>query len=367
MSKKKLYVITGEASGDLHGSNLVKELNTSNEIEVLGMGGELLKAAGANILHNYKEVNYMGFVDVAKHLRTILKKISVIKKEIATIKPDAVLLIDFPSFNLRIAKFCKKIGVKVIYYISPQIWAWKQGRVKQIKAYVDEMICILPFEKEFYKKFDHSIHYVGHPLLDAMRTYPYNEKFIEEIKVKADHKPIIALLPGSRKSEIRSKLPVMTELANLYKEKYQFVIAAAPGADKSLYADTHLQVYYGETYNILKASFAALVTSGTATLETALHKVPQIVCYRTSEFNYQAAKRLIKVDYISLVNLILNKPAVVELIQRDLNIDRLKKEFENITGNGRKQILQDYNTLIEVLSESGASKRAAGIIKKAIL
>ena len=367
MSKKKIYVIVGEASGDMHGANLIAELLKKGEFEVMGMGGELMKAAGVKILHDYREVNYMGFVDVFKHLRIILNKIKQVKQDIETQKPDAVLLIDYPGFNLRIAKHCKKIGIKVIYYISPQIWAWKQSRVHQIKTNVDKMITILPFEKDFYRKFGVEVEYVGHPLLDAIKQYSYNDEFINQLKSKAGNKKIIALLPGSRKAEITSKLPVMLNLADKYKNDYHFVIAGAPGANKDLYLDCKCDVYFGETYNILKASYAALVTSGTATLETALHLVPQVVCYKTSEFNYQAGKRLIKVKYISLVNLILDKPAVTELIQRDLNDERLEKEFLAIVGEKREEILTDYRKLITLLEDAGASERAAGIVKNSIL
>lgn len=367
MSKKKIYVVTGEASGDLHGSNLVKELHKKGDFNIVGMGGEMLQKVGVDIKHDYRKVNYMGFVDVLKHLRTILKKIDEVKSDIENEKPDAVLLIDYPGFNLRIAKFCKRKGIKVIYYISPQIWAWKQSRVKIIKANVDEMITILPFEKDFYKKFGVNVHYVGHPSLDALKEYPYNENFIQELKTKAGSKPIIALLPGSRRAEITSKLPVMATLAKKYKNDYHFVIAGAPGANHDLYSGFDLDIYFGETYNILKTSHAALVTSGTATLETALHLVPQVVCYKTSEFNYQAGKRLVKVKYISLVNLILDKPAVTELIQRDLNNDRLEKEFLSIVGDKRENILSDYKKLINLLSESGASERAAEIVLKSTL
>jgi len=367
LSQKKIYVVTGEASGDLHGSNLVKELYKKGDFQIIGMGGEMLQKAGVELKHDYRTVNYMGFVDVLKHLRTILKKIEVIKADIEKEKPDSVLLIDFPAFNLRIAKFCKKKGIKVLYYISPQIWAWKQSRAKQIKANVDELISILPFEKEFYKRFDINVHYVGHPLLDAIQNYWYNEDFISKLKSKAENKPIIALLPGSRRSEITAKLPVMASLAKKYKNEYHFVIAGAPGANKDLYSGYEMDIYFGETYNILKASSGALVTSGTATLETALHNVPQVVCYKTSEFNYQAGKKLIKVKYISLVNLILDKPAVVELIQRDLNDQRLEKEFLSIMGNKKENILSDYKNLINLLSESGASERAAEIVLKSTL
>lgn len=367
MNKKKIYVIIGEASGDLHASNLISELYKKGEFEIMGMGGELMKKSGVKILHDYREVNYMGFVDVFKHLRTILNKIKMLKKEIEVQKPDAVLLVDFPAFNLRIARHCKKINVKVIYYISPQIWAWKQSRVKQIKANVDQMMVILPFEKDFYKKFSMNVEYVGHPLLDAIKGFRYNEEFIHQLKEKAGDKKIVAVLPGSRRAEILSKLPIMSALAKKYKEEYYFVVAGAPGADKKLYSNCELDVYFGETYNILKAAYAALVTSGTATLETALHLVPQVVCYKTSEFNYQVGKRLAKVKYISLVNLILDKPSVAELIQHDLNADRLEKEFLAIVGERREDILEDYQKLIKLLADSGASERAAEIVKNTLI
>jgi lipid-A-disaccharide synthase len=367
LSKKKIYVIAGEASGDLHGANLIKELQKKGDYELLGMGGNLMQEAGVKILHDYRDVNYMGFIDVIKHLRSILKKIKQVKNEIATVQPAVVLLIDYPGFNLRIAGFCKKIGIPVVYYISPKVWAWKQSRVKQIATNVTQMITILPFEKEFYQRFGVPVHYVGHPLIDALKTYPYNQDFIEELKKKAGDKKIIALLPGSRRSEITAKLPVMLELANKHAGQYYFVVAGAPGASKELYTYVNCDIYFGETYNILKAADAALVTSGTATLETALHLVPQVVCYKTSEFNYQAGKRLIKVAYISLVNLILNKPAVVELIQRDLNTDRLEKEFNWMVGEGRETILADYKKLITLLADEGASERAADIVKNSMV
>jgi len=367
LSKKNIYVICGEASGDMHAANLIHELNKIGDFNVEGMGGEQLKNEGVHLCHDYREINYMGFLDVIKHLRTILKKINTIKKELEEKKPDAVLLVDAPSFNLRIAEHCKKIGVKVIYYISPQIWAWKQSRVKLIKEYVDTMITILPFEKEFYKKFGVEVEFVGHPTLDALQKFNYDADFIQALNHKAAGKKIIALLPGSRKQEIQLKLPYMAELAKKYNEEFYFVIAGAPGANKNLYTGYNFDIYFGQTYNILKTSYAALVTSGTATLETALHKVPQVVCYKTSEFNYQIGKKLAKVNYISLVNLILDKPAVVELIQRDLNTKRLEKEFNLILNNNRDQILNDYNQLIHLLADSGASKRAAEIVKKSIL
>lgn len=367
MTKSKIYVVVGEASGDLHASNLVKHLNTTHQFEITGMGGQYLINSGARIEHDYRKVNFMGFVDVFKNLRTILKKLSEIKKDILRENPAAVLLVDYPGFNLRLARFCHEHQIKVIYYISPQIWAWKQSRVELIKKYVDKMITILPFEKDFYKKFNVDVEYVGHPLLDSIQNHNYDQEFITNLIEKSRGKKIIALLPGSRKAEIVSKLPIMIELANRYQEQYHFVIAAAPNTNHDLYAGVEIDIYYGETYNILKASYAAIVTSGTATLETALHHVPQVVCYKTSLINYEIGKRVAKVNYISLVNLILNKPAVTELIQHALTIDSLDSEFRKITGSDRQRILNDYQELEHSLADSGASYRAAEIIKSFVL
>lgn len=360
-------MIVGEASGDLHASNVVLALKQISDVEVTGMGGDYLLKAGSKIKHDYRKVNFMGFVDVFKHLRLILKKMQEIKQDILQEKPDAVLLVDYPGFNLRIAKFCKQHGIKVIYYISPQIWAWKQSRVEIIKRYVDKMITILPFEKSFYKKFDVDVEYVGHPLLDAIKNHSYNVNFIQELQNKAGSKKIIALLPGSRKAEITSKLPLMLELAKKYADRYYFVIAAAPNSSRDLYAKVDCDIYYGETYNILKSAFAALVTSGTATLETALHQVPQVVCYKTSMINYQIGKRVAKVNYISLVNIILDRKCVTELIQHDLTLTNLDEEFNKIIGPERKRILQEYDELIHVLGDSGASERTASIINNLLL
>lgn len=359
--------MVGEASGDLHAANLVKQLNQNKDFNIIGMGGQYLQDAGVTIKHDYRKVNFMGFVDVFKNLRTILKKLSEVKQDVLKEKPTAVLLVDYPGFNLRLAKFCKENQIKVIYYISPQIWAWKQSRVELIRKYVDKMITILPFEKEFYKKFNVDVEYVGHPLLDAIQQHQYNTDFISTLNHKAKGKKIIALLPGSRKAEIIAKLPLMLELAKRHDNDYYFVIAAAPNSNRELYNRVPLDIYYGETYNILKTAFAAIVTSGTATLETALHKVPQVVCYKTSFINYEIGKRVARVNYISLVNLILNKPSVTELIQHSLTIENLEAAFIKITSTDRSRILNDYETLIHLLEDSGASARASCIIKTYLL
>lgn len=363
----KIYLIAGEASGDMHAANLVSELKNLGNYSFRGMGGKRMQEAGVDLIQDYKELNLMGLVEVIKKLNIVLKRMKSIEEDIVKYKPNTIILIDFPAFNLRIAKFCKKLGIKVVYYISPQIWAWKQGRVKKIKKYVDEMICILPFEKEFYQKFGMHVHYVGHPLIDALKTYQYNEEFISNLKSKANGKKIIALLPGSRKAEINSKLPIMLELAEKYKDEYYFIIAGAPGADKSLYNNLkNIDIAYHHTYDILKSSYAAVVTSGTATLEAALHHVPEVIGYKMNELNYQIGKRVVKVKYICLVNLILDEPVITELIQHDLTIEKLTEEFEQITSTKRDFILTKYQELVTKLGSEGASGRAATIIHNSI-
>ncbi|MBI3233329.1 MAG: lipid-A-disaccharide synthase [Bacteroidetes bacterium] len=367
----KYYIIAGEASGDLHGSNLIKELkNLDSNLEVRCWGGDLMQQQGATLVKHYKELAFMGFKEVLVNIKTIFKNISFCKEDIAQYKPDVVIFIDYPGFNLRIAEYVKSLGIKTIYYISPQVWAWKENRVKKIKQTVDQMICILPFEKDFYKKWDYPSEYVGHPLLDAIKTFEIDTQFREKNKI--DSKPIIALLPGSRKQEISKMLPLMLELSKLYTQ-YNFVVAAAPGQtieyyQQYIHAYNNCFIVKNQTYQLLHHSHAALVTSGTATLETALFDVPQIVCYKGSNISYQIGKRLVKIKYISLVNLILDKPTVTELIQNDYNLELLKVEFAKITvGKERQQILNDYILLKNMLGNSGASKKAAEIIYKQLV
>ena len=363
----KYYIIAGEASGDLHGSNLIKKLRQSDEnANVRCWGGDLMEAAGANVVKHYRELAFMGFIEVISNLPTILKNLSYCKKDILEFKPDVLILIDYPGFNLRIAKWAKEKGFKVIYYISPQVWAWKEKRVNIIKQCVDKMLVILPFEKEFYKKWNYKADYVGHPLVEVVNT------FLEQKKTKttaiAGNK-IIALLPGSRKQEILKKLPIMLEVAKKFKD-YQFVVAKAPGLDENFYLQmlhsyNNVTSVVNQTYELLSHSSAALVTSGTATLETALFRVPQIICYKGNNISYQIAKRLIKIKFIGLVNLIMDKPVVKELIQDDLTVENLSNELRLLVEEEsyRKRILSDYDELRSTLSKGGdASLNAANII-----
>jgi lipid-A-disaccharide synthase len=379
----KYYIIAGEASGDLHGSNLIKELQKlDTNASVRCWGGNKMQETGATVVKHYKELAFMGFVEVIKNLRTIFRNIDFCKKDILNNQPDVLILIDYPGFNLRIAKWAKKQGLTIIYYISPQVWAWKENRVKLIKKCVDKMLVILPFEKEFYKKWNYEVEYVGHPLVEVVGN--------EELKMKNEglknahdglwainYKPhatnLIALLPGSRKQEILKKLPIMLEVAQYFPE-HQFVVAKAPGLEENFY-DTLLAPYQNvsaaqnKTYEILSVAKAALVTSGTATLETALFGVPQVVCYKGNAVSYQIAKRLIKIKYISLVNLIMNKEVVKELIQQNLTAENIKKELNQILNNNTKQqqIKSDYAILKELLKSGGnASANAANIIISAI-
>lgn len=369
---KKLFIISGEASGDLHGSNLVKALKQQADIEIMAWGGDLMEKEGAQILKYYKELAFMGFWEVITNIRTISKNFKICKQQILDFKPDAVVLIDYPGFNLRMAKFCKEHEIKTLYYISPQVWAWKQNRVKKIKAFVDQMYVILPFEKPFYEKFDYEVEFVGHPLIDAIEDF--KTKALDEVgfrkKYSLDERPIIALLPGSRNQEINVKLPIMLSVVNYYKD-YQFVIAGAPSKDREFYQEflqgSNIALVQNDTYNLLNNSHAGLVTSGTATLETALFRVPQVVCYKGSSISYQIAKRVIKVKYISLVNLIEDQEIVKELIQGELTTDNIRTELNKIlSGEGRSTMLNNYDSLIQHCGGVGASQNVAELILKEI-
>jgi len=355
----KYYIIAGEASGDLHGSNLIKALQQQDPgLQVRCWGGDKMEAAGADVVKHIRDLAFMGFIEVAIHLNTILKNIRFCKNDIIAFKPDVLVLIDYPGFNLRIAEWAKKQGIKVCYYISPQIWAWKEGRVERIRRSVDKMLVILPFEKEFYKKHQIDVIYTGHPLtevVEAELTRPANQ---------LSDKPVIALLPGSRKQEIRKKLPEMLSVIKHFPN-YTFAVAQAPAQEDSLYQELignqPVMLVKNQTYNLLKQAKAALVTSGTATLETALFGVPEVVCYKGNPLSYFLAKRLIKVKYIALVNLILDKPAVKELIQNDLNEQNLKKALETLLQDKEQQerIQNDYTRLWELLGSGRASETAA--------
>jgi len=365
----KYYIIAGEASGDLHGSNLMKALKQKDpNSEFRFWGGDLMEKQGGTLVKHYRDLAFMGFLEVAMNLKTILNNIKFCKDDIQKNRPDVLILVDYPGFNLRIAKFAKELGIKVVYYISPQLWAWKEGRVEIIKKYVDEMMVILPFEEEFYKKHGVHSHFVGHPLLDAISTLQNID--IEEFKTenRLNEKEIIALLPGSRKQEVEKMLEMMLSVRPYFKE-YQFVIAGAPSLPKEFYekyVDENVHFASNRTYDLLRCSKAALVTSGTATLETALLNVPEVVCYRGSKISYAIAKRLVKnIKYISLVNLIMDREVVKELIQNDLNTKNLVDELKNmLEGEKRVQVLNDYELLRKKLGGSGASDNAAEVILK---
>jgi len=363
----KYYIIAGEASGDLHGSNLIKSLREMDDrADIRCWGGDLMKTAGATLVKHYQDLAFMGFAEVLSNLPTILRNLSFCKNDIISFAPDALILIDYPGFNLRIAAWAKKAGFRVIYYISPQVWAWKESRVKTIKSSVDKMLVILPFEKAFYKKWDFEVDYVGHPLVEVIDHYQSNPKpFYSSLK-KGNREKLVALLPGSRRQEILKKLPVMLEMSKNFPE-HHFVVAMAPGVDPAFY-ESLLQNYpavssvVNQTYELLLHAKAACVTSGTATLETALFGVPEVICYKGSAISYQIAKRLIRVKYISLVNLIMDKPVVKELIQDEFNEEQLRHELGQILENSlkQKQMKEDYNKLKSILSEGGkASSNAA--------
>ncbi len=368
----KYYIIAGEASGDLHGSNLIKALKTKDtDANIRCWGGDLMQQAGGTLVKHYKEMAFMGFFEVLLNLTVIFKNIRFCKNDIQQFKPDVIVFIDYSGFNLRIAEWAKKHGFTTNYYISPQIWASREGRIHKIKRDIDAMYVILPFEKEFYeKKHGFPVHFVGHPLIDAIDNKPaINEaQFRAENKLDNVRRPIIALLPGSRKQEVRKMLSVMLSVISDFND-YQFVIAGAPSLEKSFYepflTNPNVSFVSGKTYDLLGLSYAALVTSGTATLETAMFKVPQVVCYKANWLSYQIAKRIITLDYISLVNLIMKKEVVKELIQGDLNTKNLKSALEKIIdGPDREVQLKAYSELENKLGGKGASVKVAELITK---
>ena len=362
--KVKYYIIAGEASGDLHASNFVKALKQKNpSVELRGWGGDLMQEAGVDVVKHYKELAFMGFLEVAKNIRTILGNFKICKKDILKYQPDAVILVDYPGFNLRMAKWLKTNKIKVLYYISPQIWAWHQSRVKDIRKNVDRMFVILPFEQAFYAKYGMEVDFVGHPLLDVVDDYNSQD-------LPLSGKKMIALLPGSRKQEINLVLPEMLNVVAHFPD-YEFVIAGAPSQSEGFYRKAmsnhalaqKMPIIFGQTYDILAKADGALVTSGTATLEAALFEVPQVVCYKGSAISYAIAKRLVKVDYISLVNLIAEEEMVKELIQSELNTKNLVHELKEILDDvNRPKIKSDYKRLKKILGNAGASRRLATIL-----
>ena len=363
---KRLYIIAGEASGDLHGGNLVRELFAlgGGELEVRAWGGDRMAAAGAQVVKHYRELAFMGFTQVIMNLRTILGNIDTCKKDIEAFRPDALVLIDYPGFNLRIAEWAHARGIPVHYYISPQVWAWKKGRVHTIKRVVDRMYVILPFEREWYARYGFDAEFVGHPLLDAIEQ----EGRTPLLPLPgADGRPVVALLPGSRHQEIARMLPLMAEVARRYPA-YRFVMAAAPSVPEAVYAtelqDSPIALVQGRTYDLLRQAHGALVTSGTATLETALFGVPEVVCYSGSALNVWIAKRLVDIRFISLVNLIMDREVVRELIQQDLSVGTLCKELERIMepGTARTTMEKDLALLREKLGGPGASAKVANAV-----
>lgn len=426
----KYYIIAGEASGDLHGSNLVKQIYQLDEqANIRCWGGDLMQAEGATVVKHYKHLAFMGFVEVLFNLRTILKNLAFCKKDILAFKPDVIVLIDYPGFNIKIAEWAKQQKFKTIYYISPQVWAWKEQRVKTIKRCVDKMLVILPFEKDYYHKWDYKVEYVGHPLVEVIERFKADDRqgttddrplttdgrqrttddrrpttddqptttdrrrrttddrppATNNVRPMTDdgqwttdqnkqltshnHQLIIALLPGSRKQEINKKLPIMLEVSKSFPD-FEFIVAKAPGLEDDFYEPfmtpyNNVSAVSNQTYKLLNQASAALVTSGTATLETALFGVPEVVCYKGNPISYQIAKRVIKVKYISLVNLIMDKPVVKELIQDDLTAKNCIKELQELLLNGqrRAQLQKDYANLKNLLSQGGhASANAAKII-----
>lgn len=361
----KYYIIAGEASGDLHGSNLMKTLKQVDPAPKFRFyGGDLMQAHGGNMVKHYSEMAFMGFLEVALNLRTILKNLKKCKEDILSHRPDVLVLIDFPGFNLKIAKFAKEQGIKVYYYISPKVWAWNQKRVLKIKRDVDQMFCILPFEVDFYHKWGMEVDYVGNPLLDAKKAFTPNPNF--RIANNLSEKPIIALLPGSRKQELNYILPDMLSVIPSFPD-YQFVIAGAPSFTKDFYQKytqgLSIPIVFNATYDLLNVAQAALVTSGTATLETALFKVPQVVLYKGSAISIGIARMLVKIKFISLVNLIMDSKTVTELIQEDCNITMISKELDDILNTPKRaEMLDNYEIIAEKMGKAGASEKTAKLI-----
>ena len=369
----KYYLIVGEASGDLHASNLMRALKERDpQADFRFFGGDLMKGVGGTLVKHYKDLAYMGFIPVLLHLRTIFKNMDYCKQDIVGWQPDVVILVDYPGFNLKIAEYLKKnTTIPVYYYISPKIWAWKEYRIKNIKRDVDELFSILPFEVDFFKGHQYPIHYVGNPCVDAVDAYQKNhaETFEEFVSSNSlSDKPIVALLAGSRKQEIKDNLPMMLEAAKPFVDKYQLVLAGAPGVDPAYYqkyvgADVPVKIIFGQTYRLLQQAKAALVTSGTATLETALFRVPQAVCYYTPVGKLIAFLRrhILKVKYISLVNLVANKEVVRELVADTMTVANVRSELNALLNDEqyRAQMLKEYDRMIKILGPAGASHQAA--------
>ncbi|MFM7619460.1 MAG: lipid-A-disaccharide synthase [Bacteroidota bacterium] len=368
----KLFFIAGEASGDLHASNLAAALLRANpELKLMGWGGELMEQEGVEIRKHYRDLAFMGFWEVVKNLKTIFKNIELCKQQISEEKPSALVLIDYPGFNLRIAKWAKEMGIPVYYYIAPQIWAWKENRVHQIKKNVTELFAVLPFEKEFYSKKGMDVHFVGHPLLDEVKKRKRLESNSFRTQFHLDDRPIVALLPGSRKQEVKRMLEVMLKLELKYPN-YQFIIAGAPSLRpefyQSLIGEQKTKLVFGVTYDLFEEAEAAMVTSGTATLEAALLNCPEVVCYKANPISYFIAKQLVKIKFISLVNLLLDREAVRELIQFEWNLNQASQELDAILNGGmkREHILASYQELRMKLGDGGASDKTAQLLLESL-
>jgi lipid-A-disaccharide synthase len=356
----KMYMIAGEASGDLHGSNLVKAIKAqAPDTDIRCWGGDGMEAAGATVVKHFRDLAFMGFTEVVMNLRTILRNMAFCKADILQYKPDVLVLIDYPGFNLRIAEWAKKQGLKVVYYVAPQVWAWKPNRVKMMKQCIDKQLVILPFEQKWFKdNWQWDVTYVGHPLTDAIGNFT-------PVMPPLSAKPIVAILPGSRRQEIKTKLPVMLKVADSFPD-HQFIVAMAPGLPEDFYkpflaAHPNASAVKGLTYELLSQASAALVTSGTATLETALFGVPEVVCYKGNPISYQIAKRLIKIKYISLVNLIMDEQVVQEFIQDEMNETNLSGELQRIIGDAsyRNRMLDQFTQLKQTLCSKGSASAAA--------
>jgi len=367
----KYYIIAGEASGDLHGGSLIKEIKLSDKnANIRCWGGDLMRNAGGDLIKHYKELSFMGFWEVLINISIIFKNLKFCKNDINDFKPDVIVYIDYPGFNLRIAKWARKKGYKNHYYISPQVWAWKESRVNSMRKNIDSLYVILPFEKAFFEeKHNYQVNYVGHPLMEHIPKITLKDGFADKIGLSSN-KPIITFLPGSRKQEINKVLPELIKIQNQFPE-FQFVIAGAPGMDirdyNKILGNCSIPVIFNETYNLIQLSKAAIVTSGTATLETALLGVPQIVCYKSSYISYLIAKTVVKLKYISLVNIIMNKEVVEELIQNNCNSKKIASSLNKILSKTEvDKIKTDYEKLYQILDKGGASKITSNLILESI-
>lgn len=369
----KYYLIAGEASGDLHSANLMRAIKARDEAaEFRVWGGDRMEEAGGILVEHYKNLAFMGFTEVVSNLGTILRKLRKCKDDLRAYRPDALILVDYPGFNLRIAKFAHQEGIRTFYYISPQVWAWKRSRVHQIRRHIERMFVILPFEKSFYERYGVDVEFVGHPLIDAIEAYKNDRLSLDSLRKgwELPEKPIVLLLPGSRKQEVQRMLPVMLDVTEHFPD-HQFVIGAAPSLTDDFYraltGDTAIPVIRNRNYTLMEHATAALVTSGTATLETALFQTPLVVCYSGGATSFWIAKKLVNVDFISLVNLIMEKEVVTELIQNELTAPNLLKELRSILPGGEKResILTDLETLRQELGGPGASRKTAeGILQR---